>query len=389
MIADTGEIKYYVLLDRAAPYLLARVRWPDVAQAITAGSPDWLDDMGLFDLPYDPSAVTVSFTQAASVAAGWGRQLHADPARDVPSFIRRMPANWSDLTPVERQALGLDSARRRRVSARSLRRLRATRAKIAAAAHPGGFPDAFADGSSAVSLGEPADHGYGRSQAAGLPRASAATDEPTLVDMRPASTPLDGPTLVDVRRASTETDDATVVDVRRASRETDAATVVDVHRAGTDTHDPTLADMRRASAVLDDMTLIDMMRADETTGRASGGSERRSHVRLPVDGRAHIRWGKTTISAGLVDLSEGGARCVLPEAPPLLARGATLGGPFLLEAEVATSRICLDVAARIAWHRSVRAGAYFGVVFGELDEGETDGMQGFLAAAAAGRRGAR
>jgi PilZ domain len=357
--ADAGEIKYYVLLDRAAPYLLARVRWPDVAQAITAGNPDWLDDIGLFDLPYDPTAVTVSFTQAASVAAGWGRQLHAEPARDVPSFIRRMPSNWSDITPVERQALGLDSARRRRVSARSLRRLRSTRAKIAAAAQAGGFPDAFADGSSAVSFAEPADHGHGRNQAAGLPMASTAADETTLVDMRPASTEMHDPTLTDMRPASTEM------------------------------HDPTLTDMRRASAALDDMTLIDMIRADETTGWASGATERRSHVRLPVDGRAHIRWGKTTISAGLVDLSEGGARCVLPEAPPLLARGATLGGPFLLEAEVATSRICLDVAARIAWHRSVRAGAHFGVVFGELDESETDGMQGFLAAAAAGRRGAR
>lgn len=314
MTTDAGEIKYFVLLDRAAPYILARVRWPDVAQAITAGNPDWLDDVGLFDLPYDPGAVTVSFIQAASVAAGWGRQLHAEPARDVPSFIRRMPANWSDLTPVERQALGLDSAQRRRVSARSLRRLRSTRAKISATAHAGGYLDAFGDGSSAVSFGEP---------------------------------------------------------------------------AGTEMDDATLGDMRRASAALDDVTLIDMMRADETTGGASGATERRSHMRLPVNGRAHIRWGKTTVSAGLVDLSEGGARCVLPEAPSLLARGATLGGPFLLEAEVATSRICLDVAARIAWHRRVGAGAHFGVVFGELDEGETDGMQGFLAAAAAGRRGVR
>jgi hypothetical protein len=323
--ADAGEIRYLVLLDRAAPYILARVRWPDVAQAITAGNPDWLDDIGLFDLPYDPSAVTVSFVQAASVAAGWGRQLHAEPARGVPSFIRRMPANWSDLAPVERQALGLDSARRRRASARSLRRLRSTRAKIAAAVPAGGYPDA---------------HGGGYPD----PFASVATDETTLVDMRPAST---------------------------------------------DEHDPTLVDMRPASAALDDITLIDMMRADETASRANGATERRSHVRLPVDGRAHIRWGTTTISAGLVDLSEGGARCVLPEAPPLLTRGATLGGPFLLEAEVATSRICLDVAARIAWHRTVRAGAHFGVIFGELDEGETDGMQGFLAAAAAGRRGGR
>ena len=31
-----GEIPYFVLVDRAVPYLLARVRWPDVAQAISA-----------------------------------------------------------------------------------------------------------------------------------------------------------------------------------------------------------------------------------------------------------------------------------------------------------------------------------------------------------------
>ena len=124
------EVGYLVLADRAAPYLLARVRWPDVAQAITAGSPDWLDDPGLFDLPYEPSAVAVSFTQAASVAAGWGRQLHAEPAQGVPSFIRRMPANWSDLSPVERRAYGLESVGRRRVSARRLRRLRSSREKI-------------------------------------------------------------------------------------------------------------------------------------------------------------------------------------------------------------------------------------------------------------------
>ena len=34
--SDTGEVRYLVLAECAAPYLLARVRWPDVAQAITA-----------------------------------------------------------------------------------------------------------------------------------------------------------------------------------------------------------------------------------------------------------------------------------------------------------------------------------------------------------------
>src|SRR5579871_4389114 len=96
--SDTDEISYLLLADRAVPYLLARVRWPDVAQAISAGG-YWIDDPGLFDLPYDPSAIAVSRTQAASVADGWGGRLHAEPVEGVTSYIRRMPANWSDLSP--------------------------------------------------------------------------------------------------------------------------------------------------------------------------------------------------------------------------------------------------------------------------------------------------
>ena len=104
-------------------------------------------------------------------------------------------------------------------------------------------------------------------------------------------------------------------------------------------------------------------------------------VRVRVDGRAHIRSGQTTISAGLVDLSEGGVRCVLPEDAALVTPGATLGGPFLLEAETTASRICLDVTGRISWRRSAGAGTHFGVAFGELADGETEGVHRFLAAA--------
>ena len=35
VIPDPGDVTYLVLADRAVPYLLAKVRWPDVAQAIT------------------------------------------------------------------------------------------------------------------------------------------------------------------------------------------------------------------------------------------------------------------------------------------------------------------------------------------------------------------
>jgi hypothetical protein len=294
-IPGPGEITYLVLTDRAAPYLLARVRWPDVAQAITVGSPDWLDDPGLFDLPYHPGAVQVSFAQAASVAAGWGRQLSAEVAGGVPSFIRRMPANWSDLSPVERRAYGLESVGRRRVSPRRLRRLRSSQANIdafvpaaapasrQAAAFAGGGPRPDVDGLTA----------NGRSQAAGL-----------------------------------------------------------------------------------------------TSGLGSVATERRLEVRVPVDGRVHLRWGRATISAGLVDLSERGFQCVLPEAPPVLAPGAPLDGPFVLEAEVTTSRICLGVGGRIRWNRSIRAGTHFGVVFGKLADAETEGVQRFLVAASS-KRGSR
>jgi len=267
--SDPGVTGYFVLADRAVPYLLARVHWPDVAQAISAGTPDWLDDHGLFDLPYDPGAVPLSFPQAASVAASWGRQLHPDAAQGAPSYIRRMPANWSDLSPSERRAWGIDFVGIRRASARRLRAVRGPEVKAAvpsAAAH--------ANGHVAVLAGGP------------------------------------GP-----------------------------------------------------------------------GGRGSVATERRRVMRVRVDGRAHIRSGPTTISAGLVDLGEGGVRCVLPEASPLAAPGAALGGPFLIEAEVTPARICLAVAGRISWQRSTGSGLHFGVAFGPLAEGETEGMRRFLAVA--------
>ncbi len=262
-MSAAGELRYLVLAERAVPYLLARVRWPDVAQAISAASPDWLDDPGLFDLPYDPSAVFVSFPQAASVAAGWGRRLEAEAAEDIPSYIRRMPANWSDLSPSERRTWGIEFVGRRGAPARRARRPRPRQAMVAGS------------------------------------MAGARSGQP----------------------------------------------------------------------------------ADVTRVLGSEATERRGTLRVRLYGRAHIRCEHTTISAGLVDLSELGVGCVVPEAMPLIRSGATLGEPFLLEAEVETSRICLDVAGRISWHQSTAGGTHFGVVLGELASDETEGVQRFLAAA--------
>ena len=263
-----GEIHYLVLADRAVPYLLARVRWPDVAQAISAGCPDWLDDIGLFDLPYDPNAVPVSFTQAASVAAGWRRKLGTEPAANAPSFIRRMPANWSDMTPGERRAFGTEPVGRRRLPVRRLRRIRASQAMVGAPA------PVTALGNEHVSGSAPAP--------------------------------------------------------------------------------------------------------------ASDVAERRRQVRVRVDGRGHIRNGQSTVSAALVDLSEGGMRCVLPDAPRVFTPGQEIGGPFLLEGEAAGSRICLAGPGRVNWVLDSSSGTHFGVTFGDLNGGEVEGVHWFQVTA--GRR---
>lgn len=293
---DTGEggaIKYLVLLDRAVPYLLARVRWPDVAQAISAASPDWIEDPGLFDLPYDPSAVAVSFPQAASVAAGWGAQLHAEIATDVASYMRRMPANWSDLSPSERRMWGIDFVGRRPARAGPAQLLRSLRARISGVSAPtdAGRPVvavATTNATSGATVGAHAGNGRGR-----LTRGAN----------RPAHT------------------------------------------------EP----------------------------------ERRSKARVRLVGRAHIRTEHTTYTAGLVDLSERGLQCVLPEPAPLVALGTTFAGPFLLESEVEASRVCLDVAGRISWQRNGGAGTHFGVAFDDLAGEDTEGVRHLLVAAG-GRR---
>jgi PilZ domain len=294
LIAPTDEVRYFVLADRGVPYLLARVRWPDVAQALSAARPDWLDDPGLFDLPYDPSAVNLSFSQAASVAAGWGRRLHAEPAEGVPSYIRRMPANWSDLSASERRTWGIEFVGRRPARALPKRPLRWLAAKIARS-------------SGAEQTGEQA-------RALTIPAADAGPE-------------VDGPLPGDPIR-------------NNGGRQPGQA----------------------------------------TNGVAKLTIERRRHERVALGGRAYIRCEEATISAGLVDLSQGGVGCVLPQALPV-ASDATLAGPFLLEAEVDASRLCLTVTGQISWHQSAEGDTHFGVALGELGDRESEGLQRFLATA--------
>ena len=106
----TGEVRYLILREGPEPVLLARVRWPDVCEAVSAGRPDWLEDVGLFDLPGDPAGEAVTEEQAATIAESWGVLLPVGPAPPGtrPTLIRRMPANWSNLSPAERRAWSLE-----------------------------------------------------------------------------------------------------------------------------------------------------------------------------------------------------------------------------------------------------------------------------------------
>ncbi len=103
------EVQYLILGASAEPYLLARVRWPDVAQAISEDCPGWLDDPGLFDLPYDPAGQRISSRRAAEIAAEWGAQLPHGPSAELSQpRIRRVPPSWSDMVPVEKWSWSLE-----------------------------------------------------------------------------------------------------------------------------------------------------------------------------------------------------------------------------------------------------------------------------------------
>jgi hypothetical protein len=109
MARADDEVQYLVLGGSTQPYLLARVRWPDVAQAISEDCPGWLDDPGLFDLPYEPASQSVSSDRAAEIAAEWGAQL---PLASSTGFseprLRRIPPTWSDMVPVEKRSWCLE-----------------------------------------------------------------------------------------------------------------------------------------------------------------------------------------------------------------------------------------------------------------------------------------
>lgn len=119
MEVQRRAIQYLLLSNLSEPFLLARVRWPDVFQAISPVRPDWQDDPGLFDLPYSPASTSITRAEAAQLATQWGAEL---PSEDVvqapgPSLIRRMPSDWTNLSTAERRAWSIELDKAPRLAA--------------------------------------------------------------------------------------------------------------------------------------------------------------------------------------------------------------------------------------------------------------------------------
>ncbi len=281
--SDVADVQYLVLPDLGSPYLLAMVRWPDVAQAISVGRPEWQGDQGLFDLPYDPNSVRVTPTYAASIAARWGAHLLSEREDPPSSLIRRMPANWSNLVPAEKRAWSLETV------------------------------------------------------AGWRPAASRAGHQRSFFRTR--------------RRSSR----------RGTFRET--AEVFKLPDAIADDAPPA-----------DGFFLATGARSRQTT--VTG--ERRRHARVRAHGRAQIRNGRKTIVANLVNVSQGGVHCLVPDAEPVLESGGRLDPPLLLEDHVSKSQVSLDVAASVSWRRDTETGTEFGLVFGELNNEQAKQVQRFL-----------
>ena len=105
------EVQYLVLKSQTDPFMLARVRWPDICQAVSPVRRDWQDDPGLFDLPYESSSTRITHDEAQQLAAEWGADLPAedDAQQSGSSLIRRLPSEWSRLSTAERRAWAIDT----------------------------------------------------------------------------------------------------------------------------------------------------------------------------------------------------------------------------------------------------------------------------------------
>jgi hypothetical protein len=307
---SSADANYFVLGGSATPYLLARVCWPDVAQAITAGCRNWLEDPGLFDLPYDPISASVSLDRAAEIAAGWGSSL---PTESTPTreFIRRMPAVWSSLTPAELRAFSLDFA--------------------------GWRPEA----------------------------STANSRDAVLVGRDGAKTHRRLSFMQLFRRSRPE-----VGDVMTTS---DVSIPETLATAAVPASSGTAASGATVGLIAEDIDL------------PPTGMERRRHARVPVGGWAQIRYGRDTVSADIVDFSEGGVHWVVLDTNAAFQVGEKLDAPFVLEGDDSRGPFNLDVAGTVIWHSDTKLGTHFGVAFEALSDEQAQRVRHLLVTSGAER----
>jgi c-di-GMP-binding flagellar brake protein YcgR len=113
-------------------------------------------------------------------------------------------------------------------------------------------------------------------------------------------------------------------------------------------------------------------------GSTAEAAERRRHARMHVRGQALIRIARKTVSANLVNVSEGGMHCVVHDAESVLESGGRLESPLVLEDAGAESQVSLDVVANVSWHKAAGPGTQLGVVFTELADEQAEQLQRFL-----------
>ena len=111
---------------------------------------------------------------------------------------------------------------------------------------------------------------------------------------------------------------------------------------------------------------------------ATMAAERRRHARVRVHGRVLIRSAHKTILANLINVSEGGMRCVVADAQSVLEAGSRLDPPLVLQHAASESEVSLDVVASVGWHKNDGPGTQLGVVFAELSSEQGERVRRFL-----------
>lgn len=70
------------------PYVLARLRWPDLAETISPHNPEWTTQRSAFAMLYDSSGELVSEEVARKLADRWGATW---PESDEPCATTEIP----------------------------------------------------------------------------------------------------------------------------------------------------------------------------------------------------------------------------------------------------------------------------------------------------------